>query len=212
MPLGWQFLIAAGLAGSVGLAEILTRYRSDPLKALGRLGAWLYIALNAGAGAGAFDRSIDRNSAQDISTRVLNEIPFDELSPAAVMDVLPVICLALMQNFSPSDQALMATELKKTREDDALGSDAKMRAVTIYLAKYLGADLVIRVLTDARELFLAPVGAKKAVLERARQLSSRPRADGEAGGEAGERAAQATGQASDPVDEQAGGEPFDDGA
>jgi hypothetical protein len=106
----------------------------------------------------------------------------------------------------------MATELKKTREDDALGSDAKMRAVTIYLAKYLGADLVIRVLTDARELFLAPVGAKKAVLERARQLSSRPRADGEAGGEAGERAAQATGQASDPVDEQAGGEPFDDGA
>jgi hypothetical protein len=53
VPLGWQFLIAAGLAGSVGLAEILTRYRSDPLKALGRLGAWLYIALNAGAGAGA---------------------------------------------------------------------------------------------------------------------------------------------------------------
>jgi hypothetical protein len=56
-----------------------------------------------------------------------------------------------MQNFSPSDQALLGTELVKTRHDDELTPQAKMRATIVQLAKYLGSDLVECVLTNAHE-------------------------------------------------------------
>jgi hypothetical protein len=246
VAVGWQALIVGLLAGSVGLTEIVTRYRSDPKYPLRRsLAAWLYIGLNAGAGVAAlflirafgwtfgqtehvdlwrilvagfgaiaffrsslfvtkvgdsnvgvgpslvlgalldaFDRDIDRKSAAEIS-KVVSADKLEGLNPQSVMSALPVLCLALMQNFAPGDQALLGTELIKTRNDETLTDQAKMRAVVVHLAKYLGAPLVESVLTNAREIFVAPpppdasvatvAGAARPnaaeILEQARQLA-----------------------------------------
>lgn len=48
-----QAAIAGAIASGVGLAEIVTRYRSDPGRALNSSAAQLYLALNGGAGIGA---------------------------------------------------------------------------------------------------------------------------------------------------------------
>ncbi|TML24488.1 MAG: hypothetical protein E6G32_03750 [Actinobacteria bacterium] len=86
------------------------------------------------------------------------------------MSALPVLCLGLMQNFAPADQALLGTEITKTRNDGELSPQAKMRAVTVQLAKYLSADLVKKVLVNARDVFLeTPSAPKAAVLEAARK-------------------------------------------
>jgi len=222
MAVGWQALIVGLLAGSVGLTELVTRYRSDPTYALRHsLAAWLYIGLNAGAGVAAlflirafgwtfgqsehvelwqvlvasfgaialfrsslfvtkiggtdvgvgpsivlgalldaFDREVDRKSAAEIS-KVVQTDKLVGLNPESVMSALPVLCLALMQNFAPSDQALLGTELIKTRNDESLTAATRMRAVIVHLAKYLGAPLVESVLVNAREIFEAPPPAAK---------------------------------------------------
>lgn len=231
MPLGWQYAITGAIAGLVGLAEILARYKSDPLYSLKQPPAWVYVIVNAGAGVLAlvlvrafgwtfgqttnvtlwrilvagfgavalfrsslfvtkvggsdvnvgpslvlqaildtFDRYVDRKSAREIS-KILTANELTGLNPAAVMTVLPVLCLTLMQNFSSSDQALLGAALNAIQTDDALGSDAKMRAVVIQLAKYLGPDLVKGVLTGARSLFVTPPAARTAVLQEARRIA-----------------------------------------
>lgn len=129
-----------------------------------------------------FDRSVDRKSAEEISD-ILNSQQISGLNPDQVMTVLPVLCLALMQNFAPSDQALLVAELQTTRADEALDPESKMMAVVIELAKYLGPDLVKRVLTNARPVLIAAStataalaataapAATGAVLQEARRLT-----------------------------------------
>ena len=231
MPVGWQYAITGAIAGSVGVAEILARYKSDPLYSLKQPPAWVYVIVNAGAGVLAlvlvrafgwtfgqttnvtlwrilvagfgavalfrsslfltkvggsdvnvgpslvlqgildtFDRYVDRKSAQEIST-ILTANELSGLNPDMVMTVLPVLCLALMQNFSASDQALLGAALNAIKTDNTLGSDAKMRAVVIQLAKYLGPVLVKGVLTGARSLFVAPPAVRTAVLQEARRIA-----------------------------------------
>ena len=65
------------------------------------------------------------------------------LDPVTVQYALPVLTLALMQNFQPGEQAQLAADLANVRGDDKLSAEAKMRAVTVQLAKYLGSDLVV---------------------------------------------------------------------
>src|SRR6185295_5198304 len=235
MPVVWQAVIVGVLAGLVGLAEILTRYRSDPGYALRRSpSAWLYVFVNSVAGVAAllvvrafgwtfgqtehvdlwrilvagfgavslfrsslfmtkvggtsvgvgpslvlgaildtFDREVDRGSAKEMS-KVMSEDEVAGLDPDRVMTALPILCLALMQNFPPSDQAMLGTELIKTRHDRELKSDAKMRATIFQLAKYLGPELVRSVLLNARKVF--EDGAKSPltrsdVLRRAKELA-----------------------------------------
>jgi hypothetical protein len=231
MPVGWQYAITGAIAGLVGVAEILARYRSDPLYSLKQPPAWVYVIVNAAsgvlalvlvrafgwtfgqttnvtlwrilvAGFGAvalfrsslfvtkvggtdvnvgpsvvlqgildtFDRYVDRKSAKEIS-KILTAPELAGLNPNAVMTVLPVLCLALMQNFSASDQALLGAALNSIKTDPTLGSDSRMRAVVIQLAKYLGPELVTGVLTGARSLFIAPPAAREAVLQEARRLA-----------------------------------------
>jgi hypothetical protein len=146
-------------------------------------------SLVLGALLDAFDRDVDRKSAKRMST-VLGADKLAGLNPDSVMSALPVLCLALMQNFSPSDQALLGTELIKTQNDKDLTAEIKMRAVIVHLAKYLGAPLVLGVLENAHEVFQAPPPAKPlgvgaatmaadtaAVIAKARQLGPEPRAE-----------------------------------
>jgi hypothetical protein len=46
-------VLVAGLGSTVGIAELLTRYRADPKRLLRTGSAWLYVALNAGSAVGA---------------------------------------------------------------------------------------------------------------------------------------------------------------
>lgn len=216
MDAGWQATIAGAIAGSVGVAELIGRYRSSPGFSIGRLAAWGYVGLNAVAGflalylvrafdwnfnqtenvtlwrilvAGfgavalfrsslfvtkvgstdvnvgpslvlgtlldACDRSVDRDSAAELS-KIIADAELKGLNADAVDSALPVLCLALMQNFPSADQALLGTDLKKIREDHTLTSDARMRAVIVQLAKYLGPTVVRDVLKNARQLFTSP--------------------------------------------------------
>lgn len=238
MPVFWQACIVGALAGLVGVAEIATRYRSDPGYALrNSLAAWLYVGFNAVAGVGAlilihefgwtfgqsqhitlwgilvasfgsvalfrsslfvtkvggsnvgvgpsmvlgalldaFDREVDRRSAKKMSD-VMHADKLAGLDPELVMATLPVLCLALMQNFSPSDQALLGTELVKTRHDKELAPEAKMRATIVQLAKYLSPDLVECVLKNAREVFLKSGVVANIVVEKAKQLTDQAESD-----------------------------------
>src|SRR5207249_10226392 len=85
----------------------------------------------------ACDREIDRKSAKEMS-KILKSDELANLNPDAVMSALPVLCLAVMQNFPPSDQAQLGAEIVVIRKDDALTPQAKMRAVVLQLSKYLG--------------------------------------------------------------------------
>jgi hypothetical protein len=220
---GWQAALSGAIAGSVGVAELLGRYKSSPGFSLRRLAAWTYVLVNAGAGvlalylvrafgwtfnqtqhvtlwrilvAGfgavalfrsslfitkvgstdlnvgpslvlgalldACDRAIDRESATKIS-EVIAGGKLDGLDPDAVQLALPVLCLALMQNFAAADQALLATDLNKIKENAELTPNTKMRAVIIQLAKYLGPAVVETTLTDGRVLFSTPPAAAAAL-------------------------------------------------
>jgi hypothetical protein len=211
-----QAVIAGLIASGVGLAEITTRYRSDPGRALRTLAAKLYLALNAGAGIGALflidtlgwkfgqshhvtawrilvaglgalaffrsslfmakiggadvpvgpnivlegllnacDRDVDRKCADAIAAD-LREEDLTGLDPMTTMTNLPVLCLSLMQNFPPSDQALLGAELNKIRTDRVLLPKAQVRAVIVQLAKFLSADLVLGVVRDHKELLSSP--------------------------------------------------------
>jgi hypothetical protein len=238
---GWQALVAGGIAALVGLTEIITRYRSDPRRAVTSLPALVYIVLNGGAGAlalylvrsfgwtfghasnvtlwriliagfgalalfrsslfvakigntnvgvgpsaalegllGALDRDVDRKCALAISKEV-TEANLAGLNPQAVMSALPVLCLALMQNFPAGDQALLGADLSKVENDDKLPAEAKVRAVVIQLSRYLSAEMVVGVLTDARPLFVIPPREPAvAVLEQTKKLASpSPETDGD---------------------------------
>ena len=216
MGVGWQAALSGAIAGSVGIAELLGRYRSSPGFSLRRLAALAYVLVNAGAGflalylvhafgwtfnqthnvtlwriliAGfgavalfrsslfvtkvgsidinvgpslvlgalldACDRAIDRESAAQIS-KVIADDGLKGLDPESVQIALPVLCLALMQNFAAADQALLATDLNKIKENTGLSPDTKMRAVIIQLAKYLGPGVVQKMLVDARTIFSSP--------------------------------------------------------
>lgn len=113
-------------------------------------------SLVLGALLDACDREVDRQSAEKIS-EVVEEERLDGLDPAQVMLALPVLCLALMQNFAPGDQAQLGAEISKVRGDTTLSEDAKMRAVLIQLSKHLGVELVTKVLTTTRAILTAPV-------------------------------------------------------
>jgi hypothetical protein len=138
-------------------------------------------SLVLGALLDAFDREVDRKSAAEIS-KVIKADKMARLNPESVMSALPVLCLALMQNFAPGDQALLGTELIKTRSDENLTPQTKMRAVVVHLAKYLGTPLVEDVLTNAREIFETPPpprpeASKAAVIDQARQLAEQAAAE-----------------------------------
>jgi hypothetical protein len=103
----------------------------------------------------ACDRDIDRSSAEKISEIVKGD-RLDAFDPTQLMYALPVLCLALMQNFPPGDQAQMASELDKIRGDVHLGAKAQVRALVVQLSKYLGAELVGKVLDNAGTAFERP--------------------------------------------------------
>jgi hypothetical protein len=143
-------------------------------------------AMVLGALLDTFDRAVDRKSANELSG-VLQGDDLQGLDPDTVIAVLPVLCLALMQNFSQSDQALLGTELNKISVATGLSSDAKMRAVVINLAKFLGPPLVTQVLKCAKTLLsqppittVPPPTEPGAVLEAARKAGGA--GAGEAGG------------------------------
>jgi len=237
MAVGWQFVIVALLASLVGLAELITRFRSDPAYMLRHsVAAWVYIVLNGAAGIAALglirafgwfansphselwrvliasfgaiaffrsslfiakigttdvpvgpslmlgalldacDREVDRRSAEEISKCVASK-HMDGLDPNQVTFALPVLCLALMQNFPPGDQAQLGAELSNIRADTSLAPQVQMRAVVIQLSKYLGADLVEGVLTTTRSILVpqappAPVISSQVLIqETKRQLA-----------------------------------------
>ena len=223
----------AAAAALTGVAEVVSRYRSDPGYALAHsVAAWAYIVLNGSAGVAALllihatgwtfgqsthvelwrvlvagfsaiaffrssffvarvgnqtvgigpslvlgalldacDREIDRKSAKKLSETVPGNL--DELVAETVLYALPVLCLALMQNYAASDQAQLGAELIAIRSDEKLGPRAKVRAVVMQLSKALGPDVVTSVLTNARAVFTdAPPGSSagtEAVLAAARE-------------------------------------------
>jgi hypothetical protein len=232
MALAWQLTIAGTLAGAVGLAEIVARYRSEPSFALRRFTAWSYILVNTAAGVGAlflvrafgwtfgqtdnidlwrsliagfgalavfrsslfvtkvgetevnvgpsqvltsildtFDRAIDRKCAAKIADGISQE-GLDELDPARVISTLPVLCLASMQNFSTADQALLATELGKIKQNEELKPRAKMRATIVQLAKFLGNELVEKVLKGSISI-LRPNPVED-VIDQTRGMQGKP--------------------------------------
>ena len=218
MAVGYQALIVALLAGLVGAAELINRYRSDATLVWRSPAAWIYVALNAMAGLGALllirafgwsfgatdhvwlwqvlvagfaaitffrssvfnakigattvgvgpsmvlgalldacDRQIDRSSAMALAAMLSTSGPLQGLDSQAVVRVLPILCLALMQNFPAADQAQLGADLSKIGTDADLPDLARMHAVCVVLAKYLGTELVLRVLTNGRALFEASV-------------------------------------------------------
>jgi len=244
MPVGWQAVIVATIAATVGLGELLSRYRSDPKHVLSHPLAWVYIAINAGAGVGALfliraldwkfgqtdnidlyriliagfgtlaffrtsffiakvggsdvgigpslvlgslldacDRAVDRKSAVKMAG-IVNDEELAGLVPASVMATLPVLCLALMQNLPESDQAQLAADISKVRNETTITSRAQMRAVIIQITKRLGEAVVREVLANARSIFIEPPPApappsapaepplREAVLDKAGELSA----------------------------------------
>jgi hypothetical protein len=220
-----QAAVVGAIAGLVGLAELVGRYRSDPTYPFTRsLAPWLYVALNASAGVAALllirafdwdfgqtqhvdlyrilvagfgaiaffrsslfvakiggtnvgvgpslvlgslleacDREVDRRSAVRLA-EVIQSDRLERLDPNRVMSALPILCLALMQNFAPSDQAQLGAEIVAIRQNADLDDSAKMRAVIIQLAKYLGGTVVANMLTVAAEIFVAPPSDAAAML------------------------------------------------
>jgi hypothetical protein len=225
-----QAAIAGVIASGVGLAEIVTRYRSDPGRALHSLAARLYLALNWGTGVAALflvdalgwkfgqannvtawrilvsgfgalalfrsslfvakiggsdvavgpsvvveallnacDRDVDRKCAESIAQELRKE-DLTGLNPASTVRHLPALCLALMQNVQPSDAALFGAEFNKIKTDPDLIPEAKMRAVIIQLAKFLGGEVVLGVIRDNRSLLSAPPpDPAEAVIAEAKQ-------------------------------------------
>lgn len=103
----------------------------------------------------ACDRQVDRKSAEKMSAMMKEKPLLAGLDPNKVMQALPVLCLALMQNFSSGDQAQLAADLSKLISgDDALSPHARMRAVIVHLSKYLGTGVISKVLNNAREVFV----------------------------------------------------------
>lgn len=239
MSVAWQAVIVALLAAFVGVAELVSRYKSEPLRSIrASPAAWFYILLNAGAGAAALmvinafgwsfgqtthvdlwrifaasfgaiaffrsslfqtrigntdvgigpslvlgalldaaDREVDRRSAGRMSA-VIRNTQLGHLNANQVNLALPVLCLALMQNFSAGDQAQMGTEIEKILKLKRLDAETKMRAVVIQLSKYLSVDLVESVLKNADPIFrkVAPQpitpAEKNAIVARAREQQS----------------------------------------
>lgn len=118
-----------------------------------------------------FDRAIDRKCAARIADGISPE-ELDELDPNRVISTLPVLCLALMQNFSTADQALLATALEKTNQNENLSTRAKMRATIVQLAKFLGNELVGKVLKGSTSI-LRPNPVED-VVDQARGMKGKP--------------------------------------
>jgi hypothetical protein len=238
MAIGYQAAIVAVLATLVGVAELVSRYRSDPVSLTSSFAAWLYAGINALAGIGALllirafgwtfgatahvdlwqilvagfsaiaffrsslfvtkigttnvgigpslvlgslldacDRDIDRRSAEDLSTLLSTDSSFAAFAPATVISTLPIICLALMQNFPASDQALLGADLSRINNDNTLADEAKMHAVAVTLAKYLGKPLILVVLKNGAQIFRqqhpSPAG-KGTVLEQTKERLRTP--------------------------------------
>jgi hypothetical protein len=229
---GWAVVVVAILAGVVGLAELVGRYRSNPTYTLRRsVAAWLYVGINALAGVGALlliramdwtfgqtshvdlwrvlvagfgaiaffrsslfvarvgnanvgvgpslvlgalldacDRQVDRESAKQLAGMLKFEPLLVGLDPKTVTFALPVMCLALMQNFSAADQTQLGAELLIVRNDANLSEPAKMRAVVIQVSKYFGEDVVCRVLQNAPDIFATPPASSPSdLIEKARR-------------------------------------------
>jgi hypothetical protein len=206
-----QALVVAALAGLVGLGEIVGRYRSDPLWALRHsIFAWLYVAVNAAAGVGALFliRSFGWTFGQTHhltlwrilvagfgaialfrSSLFVARIGNSDVGvgPSLVLRQLldfferEVDRRSATENFPPNDQTLLGSELIKIRNDKTLNPDVRMRTTIFYLARFLSATLVVKVLQDARDIFVARIvaptpppdaSAVAAVVEEAKKLSS----------------------------------------
>jgi hypothetical protein len=234
----WQALIAGVLGGFVGLAELVSRYRSAPGWVLKHSpAAWVYILINVGAGVTALlvvhalgwtfgqtehvvfwqiliagfgaiaffrsslfvakvggssvgvgpslvlgslldacDREVDRQSAEKIST-VMNDEALEGLDPDSVMYSLPVLCLALMQNFPTSEQAQLGAELAGIRNDDNMSQSAKVQAIVVQLSKYLSDGVVREVLKNGRAAFVTPspapsptVASSEALIDQTKKI------------------------------------------
>lgn len=210
-----NILAVALLAGLVGVGELLSRYRSDPVYSLVRVpAAWVYVLINAGAGVAALllieefgwtfgasgdtvnlwrvlvagfgamailrsslftarigsqdvdvgpslvlgaileacDRNVDRKSAGRIVQGVADLV--SGLDASRVLFTVPVVCLALMQNFPPSSQAQLAADLKKIQEDPNFDPGQKAVVVVVTLTKYLGSELVQKVVQQLRPILV----------------------------------------------------------
>ena len=121
----------------------------------------------------ACDRQVDRQSADKLAD-VMKDENLVQLDPQAVMTALPVLCLALMQNFAAEDQALLGTELLKIRNDTTLSDATKMRAVVVQLAKFLGDIVVTRVLKNGNQIFAAAPAILQAPVPSAPAPSTLP--------------------------------------
>jgi hypothetical protein len=103
----------------------------------------------------ACDREVDRKCAEGIAEKLRKE-DLTGLNQASTATNLPVLCLSLMQNFQPSDQALLGAELNKIQTDQQLAPEAKVRAIVIQLSKFLGPDFVLDVIRDSKTLLSQP--------------------------------------------------------
>lgn len=76
-----------------------------------------------------------------------------------------------MQNFPPSDQALLGAELNKIKSNQELmPPEGQVRAVIIQLAKFLGPEFVLNVIRDNQTLLnTPPPDPADAVLAEAKQ-------------------------------------------
>jgi hypothetical protein len=218
--LAGQSAAVALFAGLVGVGELMSRYRSDPIYSIRRVpAAWAYVAINAAAGVAALllirefgwrfgatgdtadvwrvlvagfaamavfrsslftarignqdvsvgpslvlgalleacDRQVDRKSAARIVEGVAERIA--QLDPKRVLFTLPVVCLALMQNFPPESQAQLGADLKKIQDADLVLEEKAVIAV-ITLSKYLGSDMVASVLQHLQPVLAAPPTAR----------------------------------------------------
>ena len=216
MSLEAQIAAVAVLGGLVGVGELVSRYRSDPVYSVRRVpAAWIYVSINAVAGVAALllfnefdwkfgatgdtvgvwrvlvagfaamavfrsslftarignqdvnvgpslvlgalleacDRQVDRKSAARIVDGAAQRIA--HLDPSRVLFTLPVVCLALMQNFPPESQARLGTDLKKI-EDTKLTPEEKAVIAVITLSKYLGSEMVTSVLVHLESVLVKP--------------------------------------------------------
>ena len=197
-----DYLIVVALGASVGIGELVSRYRDAPVRALRNRPAFIYIGVNAaaaalslalvrvfdwefgleegdavrwtqvivaglgamallrsaifrvrvgdqdvGVGASSFlevvlsaaDRAVDRRQA-GVRARTVGSI-MTKVSFVKAQQALPTLCLALMQNLPPEDQATLARQIEALGRAD-MEESAKAVALGLALVNAVGEDVL----------------------------------------------------------------------
>ena len=79
----WDWILVAALGGAVGLGELASRYRDEPIKAILSIPATIYVLLNAIAAILALALGRDLHSLAIGYSLVAVRFNFSELKPAA---------------------------------------------------------------------------------------------------------------------------------